>query len=273
MILFLLFLFYFSDNCEEAKRLYIKAMKEDTSIDDKIKFLEESIKICDDFIVRVELGKAFFKKNNYEKSYIYFSKAYELSNNKDKKDIAYLLLYLGIASENLKKIDEAQIYYKKSIQTLRTAEAEEALKRLEKENLDKILPAQEIVKKLKTKAIIVSAPSIDIRIHFDFDSYIINTEGKKQALALGEALLDESFKNYKFRIIGHTDTIGSAEYNEKLSYKRAETVKNFLIDNFPALKDNITEIEGKGEAEPLYSSTDEISNALNRRVEVIIDSY
>jgi OOP family OmpA-OmpF porin len=53
-----------------------------------------------------------------------------------------------------------------------------------------------------------------------------------QTLAnLGQALNSPSLANYRFRIEGHTDTVGSPAYNQQLSQRRAETVVDYLASN------------------------------------------
>jgi OOP family OmpA-OmpF porin len=65
---------------------------------------------------------------------------------------------------------------------------------------------------------------------------------------------------------GHTDSTGKASYNQKLSLRRAQAVKDYLVSlGLPA---NRIFIEGKGEAQPVASNKTSQGRALNRRVDV-----
>ena len=77
-------------------------------------------------------------------------------------------------------------------------------------------------------------------------------------------------KNKKFIIIGHTDTKGSKEYNDKLSLKRAWAVRDLMINL--GVEINQIKIIAKGENDLAVFTADEIANPDNRRV-VIEPSY
>jgi OOP family OmpA-OmpF porin len=72
-------------------------------------------------------------------------------------------------------------------------------------------------------------------------------------------------------ITGHTDGIGSVAYNEKLSERRADTVRKYLVDHgVPADK---IRISGKGKSQPIADNKTQEGRAKNRRVEVEVDGY
>ncbi len=76
-------------------------------------------------------------------------------------------------------------------------------------------------------------------------------------------------------ISGHTDSKGSEEYNQKLSEKRAESVKKWLIEN-AGVNPKIIEISGYGESRPVAPNTNPDGSdnpegrQKNRRVEIVI---
>jgi len=72
--------------------------------------------------------------------------------------------------------------------------------------------------------------------------------------------------NYEVTIVGHTDSVGSNQYNFKLSKKRAEAVKAKLLE-FGLAEDRILGIEAMGEEEPIASNDTKEGRAENRRVE------
>ena len=66
--------------------------------------------------------------------------------------------------------------------------------------------------------------------------------------------------------VGHTDSIGSDAYNQKLSIRRAEAVKAYLISK--GIESNRVYTEGKGEKQPAASNSTAAGRAKNRRVEI-----
>ena len=69
-------------------------------------------------------------------------------------------------------------------------------------------------------------------------------------------------------VIGHTDTDGAAEANDALSLKRAKVVSKLLVDK--GVSENKIEPVGRGERELLIPTADEVAEAKNRRVEIIV---
>ena len=75
----------------------------------------------------------------------------------------------------------------------------------------------------------------------------------------------DKFPNYKIKIVGHTDSIGPADYNMKLSLKRAYAVYEYLVKH-DIDKDRLS-VEGRGETQPIDDNSTESGRARNRRVE------
>ncbi|WP_372379614.1 OmpA family protein [Vibrio natriegens] len=104
---------------------------------------------------------------------------------------------------------------------------------------------------------------------FGFDSFELTSEGKEELLSLISRIPQES--DALFSIIGHTDTSGPAEYNMKLSKRRAQAVKNFLVEI--GLSESSIIVEGKGETQPIASNETREGRIENRRVEVKVDYH
>ena len=66
--------------------------------------------------------------------------------------------------------------------------------------------------------------------------------------------------------VGHTDAVGTDGYNQKLSIRRADAVKNFLVSK--GIEKNRIYTEGKGEKQPVADNKTSEGRAKNRRVEV-----
>jgi OOP family OmpA-OmpF porin len=112
---------------------------------------------------------------------------------------------------------------------------------------------------------LVSLPveeQVNIQIRFDFDSAALKDEEKPKLVALCEAM--KSVDVQLFRIVGHTDSSGTDQYNQALSLLRAEEVKRHLVSEC-GIDGARLEAVGAGEAQP-FDANDPRADA-NRRVE------
>jgi len=100
---------------------------------------------------------------------------------------------------------------------------------------------------------------------FDFDSDVIRGEARTNLNALAANL--DKYKDRDLLIVGHTDAVGSSEYNEDLSVRRAEAAARYIRNQ--GVNESI-ETRGRGEYEPVASNDTESGRSQNRRVEVAI---
>lgn len=103
---------------------------------------------------------------------------------------------------------------------------------------------------------------VNIQVSFDFDSAALRADQKPKLSALCQAM--KSSAESVFRVVGHTDSSGSADYNERLSLLRAEEVKRYLVDDCGIPSGQLQAV-GVGEQFP-YNATDPRADE-NRRVE------
>jgi outer membrane protein OmpA-like peptidoglycan-associated protein len=89
-------------------------------------------------------------------------------------------------------------------------------------------------------------------ILFDFDSAQIREEAKKPLLQFANVIA--TYEKKELSISGHTDSKGSDQYNDKLSLRRADSVKKFL-DSSNELKGWALSIQGRGERDPIAPNT------------------
>ena len=98
---------------------------------------------------------------------------------------------------------------------------------------------------------------------FDFDKSVV----KEQYVPILRNVIDYMVaNNYDVTIVGHTDSKGSNEYNYALSVRRAESVKQKLME-FGLSEGRISGLEGKGELIPIATNETDEGRALNRRIE------
>lgn len=107
------------------------------------------------------------------------------------------------------------------------------------------------------------AVSIVTNINFDFNSAVVRDDAKPK-LDRVIALLKES-PNVRVRVVGYTDSTGPAEYNQQLSLRRAESVRDYMASHGVAA--SRLSVLGKGEADPLVDNATKEGRAVNRRVE------
>jgi OOP family OmpA-OmpF porin len=99
---------------------------------------------------------------------------------------------------------------------------------------------------------------------FDFDKAVIKPEGKSK---LDDISNKAKGVNLEVVIaIGHADSVGSDAYNQRLSVRRAESVKAYLVSK--GLEGNRVYTEGKGEKQPVADNKTADGRAKNRRVEI-----
>lgn len=99
---------------------------------------------------------------------------------------------------------------------------------------------------------------------FDFDKAVLKPEGKAK---LDDVVAKVKGINLEVIVaVGHTDSVGKDAYNQKLSVKRAEAVKAYLVSN--GIEANRVYTEGKGEAQPVADNKTGAGRAKNRRVEI-----
>ncbi|MFC7297392.1 outer membrane protein OmpA [Herminiimonas aquatilis] len=99
---------------------------------------------------------------------------------------------------------------------------------------------------------------------FDFDKATLKPEGKAKLDDLASKL--NSLNLEVIIAVGHTDSVGSDAYNQKLSIRRAEAVKGYLVNKGVDAKRVYT--EGKGEKQPVATNKTAAGRAQNRRVEI-----
>ncbi|WP_017730252.1 OmpA family protein [Nafulsella turpanensis] len=145
-------------------------------------------------------------------------------------------------------------------QKLREQEALEAERRRQEEE------ARRLAESNKEEIVLDRVYPLTVSIYFAFDSHSLSDESK--------ARLTEIFQKYtsgqdvRVELIGHTDAIGTPQYNDQLSIKRAKAAENFLLS--AGLAKERVHTEGRGEAEPAAPNETPEGRRQNRRVKIMV---
>ena len=99
---------------------------------------------------------------------------------------------------------------------------------------------------------------------FDFDKSVLKPEGRAKLTDLVSKIRGVNLE--VIIAVGHTDSIGTVPYNQRLSVRRAEAVKAFLVSQ--GIERNRVYTEGKGESQPVADNKTKEGRAKNRRVEI-----
>jgi outer membrane protein OmpA-like peptidoglycan-associated protein len=112
------------------------------------------------------------------------------------------------------------------------------------------------------RGLIVSMPDV----LFDFNKYTLKPEARERLARISGIVL--AYPDLKLQIEGYTDSIGSDEYNQTLSEKRADTVRAYLVSSGVSM-DSVA-ARGMGKADPIGDNSTAAGRKLNRRVEMIV---
>jgi len=109
--------------------------------------------------------------------------------------------------------------------------------------------------------------AVSLEVYFEYDSARVTPSAARQLVALGRALSSPTLAPYRYLIAGHTDAVGSDEYNFDLSRRRAAAVRDYLVSTFPIDPGRLM-VVGFGFRrlkQPRFPRA-----AVNRRVEVLL---
>ena len=129
--------------------------------------------------------------------------------------------------------------------------------------IEQAMPGAEVVRSEEGIQVILDENS---EVRFDYNKASLTADAKS---SLNDVI--EIFRNYPdtdILIVGHTDSIGSQDYNQPLSLNRAQSVADYLINN--GVSSSRIRTEGAGKLEPRYSNETAEGRAGNRRVEFAI---
>ena len=112
------------------------------------------------------------------------------------------------------------------------------------------------------RGLIVSMPDV----LFDFNKYTLKPEARERLARISGIVL--AYPDLHLNIEGYTDSIGTDEYNQTLSEKRAATVRDYLVTSGVSINNVVA--QGFGKAEPVADNSTAAGRKLNRRVDMVV---
>lgn len=277
-------------DCNNAKELFEKAeLSKDDS--ERINLYRESINLCPSYAAYYKMGITYMQMGKYHDAKGSLEEALKLNVT-----VSEVYFAIGDACMELKDYACAALNYQAGLSLKHVPGYEDKYKMARIGFMNNNGDAMSI-KNVLSKGIqyrsrsIGVVPAIDVRVEFEFDSARLAETGKRQADEIGKAIKELIKENTKsivpvpdepnalsrqdklvIKLIGHTDTRGSDEYNDRLSVNRANSVREYLMTYYQ-IPEDLLATDGKGEREPLIpDARTERDHAVNRRVEIHVIS-
>jgi OmpA-OmpF porin, OOP family len=108
-------------------------------------------------------------------------------------------------------------------------------------------------------------PSIDLQVQFDFNKTSLTPTGEQQLDELANAFRQPALAGFSFEVAGHTDKVGTAAYNLKLSTDRANSTRDYLVKKHGIAVERIV---ARGYGFDKLADAAQPTAAINRRVEI-----
>ena len=248
------------------------------NLDEKAKYFSQFRRKCQQYqrMTYSALGDLYFIQQDYYQAKKYFAKSYQnnlgktpLNNDEMTLKYALSLHFLNIQAAKVHDLfleirnkyhDQLPTNLFKLHKIYKISHAQQVVSK------ELILAALSSTKNYKNLAI---CPSINVSIHFDYDRATIRHESRRQINEILLALQSPNLStmNYQYELVGHTDKRGKMDYNLQLSLRRANAVKQALIQLDEILSPQLIAM-GKGESELELEGDTEQVHQVNRRVEV-----
>ena len=262
-------------DCQLGADYYYRA-KAETDPSAAIACLHQSVQVCPSFNGWYMLGLLYSNQGETHQAIIAFTQARSQAVSAKTEALALArrgesLARNGQRLRALRSLELARRFHPEPVpQWLK-----DSLKRARIQTYRNLIPAADIAylfdsgTQISTDGRFTVRPALNLPVHFDFDQVSLNAAGRRQVIELGEALSRSQRRSQSFLLVGHTDKRGSQRYNQRLSEKRAVTVKQELERRFSSLGGRLQTI-GRGETELLYDGNTAADHMLNRRVKVTV---
>ncbi len=112
--------------------------------------------------------------------------------------------------------------------------------------------------------------TINLNVLFDFDKANVKPKYHNEIKRVADYM--NAYPWEKATLEGHTCSLGTDAYNQKLSQRRVDNIKAYLVDKFGISADRLTAV-GYGESKPIATNDTEEGRQLNRRVQAVMETY
>jgi len=141
--------------------------------------------------------------------------------------------------------------------------AEDAIKQREEMRARLLKQLNQVLETRDTpRGLVVNMPDV----LFDSGQYTLKPAARERLARISGIVL--AYPELKLEVEGHTDSIGGDEFNQRLSEKRASSVRNYLVDSGISMETVIA--RGFGKTQPVADNTTSEGRKLNRRVEMVV---
>jgi OOP family OmpA-OmpF porin len=110
---------------------------------------------------------------------------------------------------------------------------------------------------------------VELDVKFDFDKAQVKSESYADIQSLAEFM--NQYPQTSTTVEGHTDSVGTDAYNQKLSERRAAAVRDVLVDQYGVADARVSSV-GYGESRPVADNATDAGRAVNRRVEAEVEA-
>ncbi len=166
-----------------------------------------------------------------------------------------------------READEARLRTAEATEKANAARLEaERIRRERDADLDRLQGALSQIAETRRTALGLVMNLGSDSMQFDFNKSELRPENRELLSRIAGILMTS--RGYAISVYGHTDDIGSDEYNLRLSERRARAVREYLVE--AGVQADSIETQGVGKARPLVASTTPEARARNRRVEIAI---
>lgn len=265
-----------AQDCQKADLLYQQGVNEPL-YEAKINIYKQVIELCPQhYRAHNNLADAYEHLGQYHQAIKEYQKASELA-----PDFAIPLFGMGDVYMALKDYQKAIEFYQKGLKlkpddqkaTLGLQFAKIKLKSLQEgeitsDDFTQVVRGVKGIHLVVPKDEKVFSSSIELKVEFGFNSAELSAKAKEALRNIGSAMNREELINMRFEIAGHTCELGTKQYNQALSERRAQAVYDFLVRECSVNAERLMP-KGYGEDLPLPPISDdpEINRSRNRRVE------
>jgi len=250
LLVFVIFLFLSSLNalavdCREAVQFYNQALTEADPKQKELLLIRALEAPCRDkkIVAKIHnnLADTYEKQGKIEKAITEYHKA-----TRANPLLPTPYLSLGDIYTRLKRPKDADRFYEKGFLVRNYKSTNDIMESLSPERAIRVQPK--------------------ITLYFGFDQTGLSEETERQLQALAGGLKDGELLPYRFCLEGHTCSLGSREYNQALSERRANAVRDWLVTH--GVSQDRLMIMGFGEDRPVADNNSEEGRRYNRRVRV-----